>query len=217
MVEGRKNILFWSLILILLSVFVFGILIWDRYNLFKVEKKKAEEIEYIVLNQEEKKLSRNDLENLSLEEKNDVIYLMNNYFTDVFNAHSDNYCGVVNEKETLIVDRTDEYTRVVSYDNYKDMEKHLKSIVSESYISKNLKKSFAQNNDKLYCMEDNDESLNYVNDSFKLEGFLKEKNNVKIVGNYNATNEENKKYNYRVYATLTTNNNNYVVNTYEEY
>ena len=124
---------------------------------------------------------------------------------------------VVNEKETLIVDRTDEYTRVVSYDNYKDMEKHLKSIVSESYISKNLKKSFAQNNDKLYCMEDNGESLNYVNDSFKLEGFLKEKNNVKIVGNYNATNEENKKYNYRVYATLTTNNNNYVVNTYEEY
>ena len=60
MVESRKNILFWSLILILLSVFVFGILIWDRYNLFKVEKKKAEEIEYIVLNQEEKKLSRND-------------------------------------------------------------------------------------------------------------------------------------------------------------
>ena len=62
MVESRKNILFWSLILILLSVFVFGILIWDRYNLFKVEKKKAEEIEYIVLNQEEKKLSMKKIE-----------------------------------------------------------------------------------------------------------------------------------------------------------
>ena len=211
----RKSLLLWSLILILLLSFTVGIIAFDRYN-FAVNN-KSEEIEYVVLNEEDKTLSRNDLESLSLEEKYDILYLMNDYFMNVFNVHSNNYCGSLNNKEVIIIDRVNEYIRVVDYESYKEIEDHLNDIVSESYISKNLGKSFTQNDDKLYCKTDNKDSLNYVKNSFELEEVLREKNNITILGNYNATNEENKKYNYRVYATLTTNNNNYVINTYEEY
>lgn len=211
----NKIYLSFILLLFLLSILIMSMFIMAKFNT-RTYSNEQDSI-YVVKIKDDKKLSRNDLSSLSISEKDKVIYLMNNYFNDVFNIHSDNYCGDVNKKEALVIDGAYEYIRVMDYNNYKDIEKYLSDIVSVSYIDKNLKNSFTQNNDKLYCRASYSESLNYINNSFELVEVLKDKNKITILGNYDAVNVENKKENYRVYATLTTNNNNYVVNTYEEY
>lgn len=138
---------------------------------------------------------------------------MEEYYTKIFEKHSGNYCGEKNYSDVFEV----YYINTKTFNSIEEMKNSYKTFLSEKYIEENLIDKFKERNNKLYCFEKKNSSLEYQNNSFNITNITKTEKEIKIEGNYKTvSNDLNPSETFNVEATLINENNNWVISNYKD-
>ncbi len=138
---------------------------------------------------------------------------MEEYYTKIFEKHSGNYCGEKNYSDVFEV----YYINTKTFNSIEEMKNSYKTFLSEKYIEENLIDKFKERNNKLYCFEQKNSSLEYQNNSFNITNITKTEKEIKIEGNYKTvSNDLNPSETFNVEATLINENNNWVISNYKD-
>ena len=138
---------------------------------------------------------------------------MEEYYTKIFEKHSGNYCGEKNYSEVFEV----YYINTLTFNSIEEMKNSYKTFISEKYIEENLIDKFKERNNKLYCFEQKNSSLEYEKNSFNITNITKTEKEIKIEGNYKTvSNDLNPSEIFNVEATLINENDNWVISNYKD-
>ena len=138
---------------------------------------------------------------------------MEEYYTKIFEKHSGNYCGEKNYSDVFEV----YYINTKTFNSIEEMKNSYKTFLSEKYIEENLIDKFKERNDKLYCFEQKNSSLEYEKNSFNITNITKTEKEIKIEGNYKTiSNDLNPSESFNVEATLINENDNWVISNYKD-
>ena len=97
------------------------------------------------------------------------------------------------------------------------MKNSYKTFLSEKYIEENLIDKFKEKENKLYCHEQKNSNLEYEKNSFNITNITKTEKEIKIEGNYRTvSNDLNPSESFNVEATLINENDNWVINNYQD-
>ena len=138
---------------------------------------------------------------------------MEEYYTKIFEKHSGNYCGEKNYSDVFEV----YYINTLTFNSIEEMKNSYKTFLSEKYIEENLIDKFKERNNKLYCFEQKNSSLEYEKNSFNITNITKTEKEIKIEGNYKTvSNNLNPSESFNVEATLINENDNWVISNYKD-
>lgn len=153
------------------------------------------------------------------EEKQEINYetiasdIMNKYYKNIFNFHSNLYCGEVDSDDTLDTN----IVRIKKYNSISEINSNLKTFLSDEFIKENLSNNFIEKDGKLYCKQKGTSGLEYNQDSLKINIIKREDEKIVLQTKYKTL--ENDLYaaiEYEGTATIINQNNNWLLDTYEE-
>ena len=138
---------------------------------------------------------------------------MEKYYNTIFEKHSSNNCGEINYSDTYEV----YYINTKTYNTIEEAKNYYKTFISKKYINENLINNFKEKQNKLYCLAKEVSDLKYQPNSFKVTNINKTKDYIEIEGTFETVeNELNPKESFNMKATLIKENNNWVINEYQD-
>ena len=155
------------------------------------------------------------------EEKQEITPDINNvvqekleqYYTKIFEKHSGTYCGEINYSDIFEV----YYINTKTFNSIEEMKNSYKTFLSEKYIEENLIDKFKERNEKLYCYNQQSSNLEYAKNSFIITNITKTEKEINVEGTYKTVeNDLNPSETFNVKATLINENNNWVINNYQD-
>ena len=156
---------------------------------------------------------KEEIEPTSEEINNIVLTTMEKYYNNIFEKHSSNYCGELNYSDTYEV----YYINTRTYNTIEEVKNNYKTFVSEKYINDNLINNFKEKQNKLYCLAKEVSNLIYQQNSFKITNINKTKTEIEVEGTFETIeNELNPRESFNMKATLINENNNWVIDKYQD-
>lgn len=156
---------------------------------------------------------KEEIEPTSEEINNIVLTTMEKYYNNIFEKHSSNYCGELNYSDTYEV----YYINTKTYNTIEEVKNNYKTFVSEKYINDNLINNFKEKQNKLYCLAKEVSNLIYQQNSFKITNINKTKTEIEVEGTFETIeNELNPRESFNMKATLINENNNWVIDKYQD-
>ena len=156
---------------------------------------------------------KEEIEPTTEEINNIVLTTMEKYYNNIFEKHSSNYCGELNYSDTYEV----YYINTKTFNTIEETKNYYKTFISEKYINENLIKNFKEKQDKLYCLAKEVSNLIYQPNSFNITNINKTKDYIEVEGTFETIeNELNPKESFNMKATLIKENNNWVINEYQD-
>ena len=156
---------------------------------------------------------KEEIEPTTEEINNIVLTTMEKYYNTIFEKHSSNYCGELNYSDTYEV----YYINTKTYNTIEEIKNYYKTFISEKYINENLINNFKEKQNKLYCLAKEVSDLIYQPNSFKITNINKTKTEIEIEGTFETIeNELNPKESFNMKATLIKENNNWVIDKYQD-
>jgi hypothetical protein len=138
---------------------------------------------------------------------------MEEYYTKIFEKHSGNYCGEINYSDVFEV----YYINTKTFNSIEEMKNSYKTFLSEKYIDENIINKFKEKNNKLYCFKQQNSSLEYEKNSFKITNITKTEKEINVEGTYETeANNLNLQEKFNMKATLINENNNWVIDKYQD-
>lgn len=154
-----------------------------------------------------------EIEPTTEEISNIVITTMEKYYNNSFEKHSSNYCGTLSFNDTYEV----YYINTKTYNTIEEAKNVFKTYMSEKYIEENIIKNFKENKNKLYCLSKQSSDLKYKQNSFKITNINKTKNYIEAEGTFETEeNMLNPKETFNIKVKLIIENNNWVIDEYQE-
>lgn len=154
-----------------------------------------------------------EIEPTTEEINNIVLTTMEKYYNNIFEKHSSNYCGEQNYSDIYEV----YYINTKTYNTIEEVKNNYKTFISEKYIDENLINNFKEKQDKLYCLAKENSDLIYQQNSFKITNINKTKDYIEIEGTFETQeNDLNPKESFNMKATLIKENNNWVIDKYQD-
>jgi len=156
---------------------------------------------------------KEEIEPTTEEINNIVLTTMEKYYNKIFEKHSSNYCGELNYSDTYEV----YYINTKTFNTIEEAVNNYKTFISEKYINENLINNFKEKQNKLYCLAKEVSNLIYQQNSFKITNINKTKTEIEVEGTFETIeNELNPKESFNMKATLIKENNNWVINEYQD-
>ena len=135
------------------------------------------------------------------------------YYTNIFEKHSSNYCGEKNYSDTYEV----YYINTKNYNSIEEIKEYYKTFISEQYIEENIINNFKEKQNKLYCLSKQNADLKYKQNSFQITNINKTKDYIEVEGTFETEeNELNPSESFNMKATLIKENNNWVIDKYQD-
>ena len=139
--------------------------------------------------------------------------IMEKYYNNIFEKHSSNFCGQINYSDVFEV----YYVNTKSFNTIEEMKNNYKTYLSEKYIEENLIDKFKEKEEKLYCLVKQSSNLIYKTNSYKITNIIKTENEIKVEGTFETDATELRlKETFNSKATLIKENNNWVINNYQD-
>ena len=156
---------------------------------------------------------KEEIEPTTEEINNIVLTTMEKYYNNIFEKHSSNYCGELNYSDTYEV----YYINTKTFNTIEEAKNYYKTFISEKYINENLINNFKEKQNKLYCLAKEVSDLIYQQNSFKITNINKTKDYIEVEGTFETIeNELNPKESFNMKATLIKENNNWVIDKYQD-
>ena len=156
---------------------------------------------------------KEEIEPTTEEINNIVLTIMEKYYNTIFDKNSSNYCGELNYSDTYEV----YYINTKTFNTIEEAKNYYKTFISEKYINENLINNFKEKQNKLYCLAKEASDLIYQQNSFKITNINKTKDYIEVEGTFETIeNELNPKESFNMKATLIKENNNWVIDKYQD-
>lgn len=175
---------------------------------------------YYIVVADKSKSNKNVVENkivVNDELKGDIVSTIDKYLLNIFDSHSNKYCGELDYDDTY-TSGIETYSKSILYSSIDDIRKSYSSIITDNYFDNVLSNKFIEHDGNVYCLVSGRGSLDYTSGNINIANIDVFEDSLNVKGVYNTTaNDMNPSDIFNFEASMVKSNDIWVIDSFNEH